>query len=79
MPISILEAMSVGLPIIATNVTGNKDALEHGISGYLYDLGDINHAKDYILSLIKNKYKEEKKCQFSLKVDKELIFYKYYD
>tara|TARA_B100000886_G_C20404950_1_gene484301 strand:- start:566 stop:1651 length:1086 start_codon:yes stop_codon:yes gene_type:complete len=55
LPISLLEAMSVGLPIIATNVTGNKDAVEHGISGYLYNLGEIYQAKEYILNLINNK------------------------
>ena len=54
MPISVLEAMSVGLPIIATNVIGNKDTIEHGISGYLYNLGEIKVAKDFILYLINN-------------------------
>ena len=43
-PISILEAMSVGLPILASNVTGNIDTIENKISGYYYDLGNINQA-----------------------------------
>ena len=41
---AILEAMSVGLPIIASNVVGNKDVVENGINGYLYDLGEIESA-----------------------------------
>jgi glycosyltransferase involved in cell wall biosynthesis len=34
-PISILEAMSVGLPIVATNVNGIPEAIEHNESGLL--------------------------------------------
>jgi glycosyltransferase involved in cell wall biosynthesis len=36
-PISILEAMSVGLPIVATNVNGIPEAIEHNESGLLVD------------------------------------------
>lgn len=52
--ISILEAMSIGLPIIASNVVGNVDAIEHSKSGYLYDLGKINKAVDYILKIMES-------------------------
>ena len=43
-PISILEAMSIGLPIVASNVTGNIDTIVDEFSGLFYSLGDINHA-----------------------------------
>ena len=36
-PISILEAMSVGLPIVATNVNGIPEAIEHNGSGLLVE------------------------------------------
>lgn len=52
--ISILEAMSIGLPIIASNVVGNVDAIEHLKSGFLYDLGKINLAADYILKIMES-------------------------
>ena len=71
LPISILEAMSVGLPIIASNVTGNKDTLEHGISGYFYELGDIYQAKEYIFSLINNKDQRKKMSIESQKRQRE--------
>jgi L-malate glycosyltransferase len=32
---SIIEAMAAGLPIIATDVGGNKDLVEDGVNGYL--------------------------------------------
>lgn len=48
LPISILEAMSVGLPVVASNVIGNMDTIEHCKSGYLYELKNINEAVRYI-------------------------------
>lgn len=35
LPFTIIEAMAIGKPIIATNVVGNKDAVEDGYNGYL--------------------------------------------
>lgn len=52
--ISILEAMSLGMPILASKVVGNIDAVIHGISGYLYELGDIESAKKYIKKILKD-------------------------
>ena len=54
-PISILEAMSIGLPIIASEVTGNIDTIKNGFSGYFYRLGDINQAIYLIEKIMKNK------------------------
>ncbi len=50
LPISILEAMSVGLPIIASDVIGNCDTILSGQSGYLYKLNDV---KDAVLKIKK--------------------------
>ena len=54
LPISTLEAMSVGLPVIATDVTGNNDTIIHGESGFLYKLGSIYEASEYIKIFSKN-------------------------
>ena len=43
-PISILEAMSIGLPIVASKVTGNIDTIKNHSSGLFYRLGDIKEA-----------------------------------
>lgn len=51
LPLSVLEAMSVGLPIIASNVVGNLDTVENGISGYLYDLKNLSLAIKYLKKL----------------------------
>jgi len=37
LPIALLEAMARGVPAIATDVTGNKDAVTDRETGYLYD------------------------------------------
>lgn len=37
LPVSIMEACSVGMPIIATNVGGTSEIVKHGINGYLLE------------------------------------------
>jgi len=41
-PISILEAMRAGLPVIASNVGGVNEALKDGENGFLIDVDDNN-------------------------------------
>src|SRR3569833_3460025 len=41
-PVTILEAASSGLPIVATRHTGIKDAVIDGATGFLVDEFDIN-------------------------------------
>ena len=53
-PISILEAMSIGLPIVASKVTGNIDTIKNDFSGLFYRLGDIKQASYLIEKIINN-------------------------
>ncbi len=53
-PISILEAMSIGLPIVATNVVGNCDTFKDKSSGFYYELGDVNSACNFIKLILNN-------------------------
>lgn len=46
--LGLLEAMSAGLPVVASDVTGNRDAVQHGYNGYLYPLGNIEQACNYL-------------------------------
>jgi glycosyltransferase involved in cell wall biosynthesis len=39
-PKALLEAMSAGVPCVASNVAGNRAIIEPGTSGLLFDLGD---------------------------------------
>lgn len=49
-----LEAMAAGLPIIATNVPGNRDAINDKV-GYLVDVNFPQQMADKILSLLKDR------------------------
>jgi len=40
LPNSVMEAMVAGLPILATDVGGNNDLVDHGSEGWLFEAGD---------------------------------------
>lgn len=54
MPMSILEAMGYGLPIVTTNVGGIPQLVEDGKNGYMTDPGNIDSFVKAILKLISN-------------------------
>ncbi len=39
-PVSLMEAMAVGIPVIATNIGGVPELVEHGVHGYLCQPND---------------------------------------
>ncbi|MFK8035824.1 MAG: glycosyltransferase [Hyphomicrobiales bacterium] len=51
MPLALLEAMSEGLPIMATDVVGNNDVVTDGENGFLYPIGNPNLGADAIMLL----------------------------
>lgn len=51
----ILEAMASGLPVVATDVGGNREAVIHGGTGWLVAPGDPDAMADRILDLLKDK------------------------
>lgn len=55
LPIALLESLVFKKPIIATNVIGNKDVIEHGINGFLFN--NINEIDDYIKRLEKTDFR----------------------
>jgi glycosyltransferase involved in cell wall biosynthesis len=49
---SMLEAMSCGLPVLATTVGGAPDVIEHGKSGYLIPADDMDALQRGLLTLL---------------------------
>jgi glycosyltransferase involved in cell wall biosynthesis len=53
-PNVILEAMSIGMPVIATKVGGIPDIIEHGKTGFLVDSRNAAQISKYIELLMKD-------------------------
>ena len=53
LPLSVIEAMSLGKAIIASDVVGNKDCVKDGFNGYLLQM-DVNVFSEKICYLIEN-------------------------
>jgi N-acetyl-alpha-D-glucosaminyl L-malate synthase BshA len=56
----ILETMSYGKPVLATNAGGIKESMQNGITGFLFKVGDIDSFVKKILELCQNKILVEK-------------------
>jgi glycosyltransferase involved in cell wall biosynthesis len=48
LPLSLLEAASSGLPLIATNIGGNPEAVKDGLNGFIVPSGDAGAIQDKI-------------------------------
>ena len=53
LPLSVIEAMSLGKAVVASDVTGNKDCVINGVNGYLLPF-DADVFAQKILELLKN-------------------------
>lgn len=55
LPLAVLEAWSAGKPVIATRVGGLPKLIEHGKTGYLFDLDDAAALAKHIVQLLTNR------------------------
>lgn len=62
-PLTILEAMYVGLPVIVTRVGGISEIVHNDINGYVVDAGDSIQLSERIIDLINN---PEKRREMSI-------------
>lgn len=75
LPIALLEAMSMGKPIIATPVGGIPEAIEDGVSGVLAE-PDAEKIAEEILRLIKNRRLAEELGKNAYRVASEKFTWK---
>ncbi|MEK6759599.1 MAG: glycosyltransferase family 4 protein [Deltaproteobacteria bacterium] len=55
MPLSLLEAMARALPVVASDVMGNRDLVGNGTTGFLFDIKRPAEAAEKIALLIKDR------------------------
>jgi glycosyltransferase involved in cell wall biosynthesis len=50
---SLMEAMTCGLPVLASNIPPNREVAQHGVHGYLIDVGDGAGYAQYTVKLFR--------------------------
>lgn len=78
LPLSVLEAMAAGLPVITTRVGGIPDIIEDSVNGYLVQPGDVETMKEKLSLLlsrqdIREKFGRVNKLKAQNNFDIELI------
>ena len=56
LPVSILEAMATGLPIVSTAIAGIPDAVEDGVNGFLIEPGHIDAIVEKVTKLLRDEH-----------------------
>lgn len=54
MPCAVLEAMGCGLPIVTTNVAGNREIVHEGVNGFLVPVGDAEKLAQALAWLVRD-------------------------
>jgi glycosyltransferase involved in cell wall biosynthesis len=70
LPLSLIEALALGKPVVATDVGGNAEVVEDNINGYIVSPKDVAGIAAALLELYKNKaklghYKEKNVARFN--------------
>ena len=71
LPVALMEAMASGLPVICSDIRGNKDLIENKKGGYLLKSYDIDEYSIKIQELIENKFLREEMGNFNLEKIKD--------
>jgi len=51
MPLLLIEALAMGLPVVATDISGNRDVIVHGMYGLLVP-GDTTALRQALLRMV---------------------------
>lgn len=71
MPMSVLDAMGYGMPVVSTNVGGIPKIVHNGENGYCCKPGDVNTMSLMIIKLLMNQRIREKAEERSVVIVKE--------
>ena len=70
-PICLLEAMSCGLPVVCSDIGGNRTYVNNNENGFLFELHNIKEASDKMRLLIEDNNLYDKMSKNAIKVAKE--------
>jgi len=66
--LALLEAMAASLPVIGTNISGNRDIIEDGVNGYLVKPADTLELSDKIIRILSDTEASKKMAKESFSV-----------
>jgi glycosyltransferase involved in cell wall biosynthesis len=59
LPINVIEAMLMAKPVVATNIAGVPEMLDHGVNGYMIEVGDVTSLSQILIEALL----DEDKCK----------------
>ena len=78
MPNALMEAMALGIPCIATDVSGVRDIIDDGENGFIIPVGNQKALEDRLMQLMDSEYLQDcfsrKSISVMEKFDKRRIF-----
>ncbi|MEA5597535.1 glycosyltransferase family 4 protein [Rivularia sp. UHCC 0363] len=76
-PVTILEAMAAGIPIIASALGGNLDLIKDGVNGFLFDVGNAQMLADKMVEMTvdRNRIKSMGQQAYKIVADNTLSNY----
>lgn len=51
MPNVILEALSLGIPCVASDISGHREIIQQGVNGYLFPVSSVVHLTEILVNL----------------------------
>lgn len=72
-PVSVMESLSLGTPVIASNIGGLPDMIEHNVTGLLFTPGSANDLAKSIDSLISDPIRITEMSQQAIETAKKIF------
>lgn len=73
LPINIIEAMLMAKPVVATNIAGVPEMIDHGLNGYMIEVGDVTSLSQILIEALL----DEGKCKVIGEAARKTAFEKF--